>query len=372
MSTYQLLLNGTAVDDDFYTTLAKLDVEENADLPDAISFSLPLSAQDGEVTFVADSRFAPFANVSVVATPDGGADQCIFDGYVLNHKVHLQPGITSSTLDVWGQDASVLMGIEDKVREWNGLTEADVAEQIFSEYQITPADANSNVPGPAHTEDDHTLMQRGTDIDFLRRLARRGGRWCRVSCTDTPGKRTGLFAPPDLSGDPVATIDLNDPTVSSVPSLDFYWDALRPSAVAASQGSFTDSAPTGVVSDTSDSGLAPLDAQALAAFVPQPVSVRLTAAADPAEMPDRAAAVLRDAGWFVRCEGKADLASLKTVLRVGTVVAVEGVGSLLSGPYLVWSVTHSISAQTHSMAFTLVRNAVGPAPAPSAGLPGVP
>jgi hypothetical protein len=89
-------------------------------------------------------------------------------------------------------------------------------------------------------------------------------------------------------------------------------------------------------------------------------------------MPDRAAAVLRDAGWFVRCEGTADLASLKTVLRVGTVVAVEGVGSLLSGPYLVWSVRHSISAQTHAMAFTLVRNAVGPAPAPSTGLPGVP
>jgi phage protein D len=264
------------------------------------------------------------------------------------------------------------MGLEDKVREWNGLTEADVAQQIFSEYQITPADANSDVPGPAHTEDDHTLMQRGTDIDFLRRLARRSGRWCRVSCTDAPGQRTGLFAAPDLSGDPVATIDLNDPSVSSVSSLDFFWDAMRPSTVAASQGSFTDDTPTGVVSDTSESGLAALDAQPLASFVPQPVSVRLTAAADPAEMPDRAAAVLRDAGWFVRCEGTADLASLKVVLRVGTVVAVEGVGSLLSGPYLVWSVRHSITAQTHSMAFTLVRNAVGPPPTPSAGLPGVP
>jgi hypothetical protein len=372
MSTYQLSFNGTAVDDDFYTLLAKLDVEENADLPDAISFSLPLSEQNGEVTFVGDSRFAPLANVAVVATPDGGSDQCIFDGYVLTQKVHLQPGITSSTLDVWGQDASVLMSLEDKVREWNGVTDVDVAQQIFGEYQITPAGANSDVPGIAHTEDDHTLMQRATDIDFLRRLARRTGRWCRVSCTDKPGRRTGFFAAPDLKGDPVATIDLNDPRVSSVSSLDFSWDAMRPSAVAARQGSFTDSTPTGIVADTTNSGLAPLDAQSLASFVPKPISVRLTAAADPAEMPDRAAAVLQDAGWFARCEGTADLASLKVVLRVGTVVAVEGVGSLLSGPYLVWSVRHSITAQTHSMAFTLVRNALGPAPSPSSGLPGVP
>jgi phage protein D len=372
MSTYQVLLNGKAVDDDFYTQLSTLEVEENADLPDAISLTLPLAAADGEVIWVADARVAPFANVAVVAVADGGTNQCIFDGYVLSHKVHLQPGITASTLEVWGQDASVLMGLEEKVREWSGLTDGAVANQIFSEYGLTPGASNTDQDSPAHTDDAHTLMQRASDIDFLRRLARRNGKWCRVACTDTPGVRTGTFAAPALTGDPAATIDLNDPAVSSVSSLDFSWDARRPSAVKASQGSLTDAAPTGTSADATNSGLPPLDARPMRAFVGRDVTVRLTAAADPAEMPGRAAAVLRDAGWFVRCEGTADLASLKTVLRVGTVVAVQGVGSILSGAYLVWRVRHSINAQTHAMAFTLVRNAVGPPPAGGSGLPGVP
>ena len=51
------------------------------------------------------------------------------------------------------------------------------------------------------------------------------------------------------------------------------------------------------------------------------------------------------------------------MLRVGSVVAVGGVGALLSGAYLVWSVRHTITTQDHTMAFVLVRNAVGPAPA---------
>jgi hypothetical protein len=46
---------------------------------------------------------------------------------------------------------------------------------------------------------------------------------------------------------------------------------------------------------------------------------------------------------------------------VGAVVAVEGVGTLLSGKQLVQSVRHTITTNSHAMAFTLVRNALGPA-----------
>ena len=48
------------------------------------------------------------------------------------------------------------------------------------------------------------------------------------------------------------------------------------------------------------------------------------------------------------------------MLRVGLIVAIQNVGNLLSGNYLVKSVHHTITDATHDMAFTLVRNAVGP------------
>ncbi len=361
MSTYQVLFNGTPADQQFYDLVSRLEIEENADLPGAISLQLPVAANNGEPTWVGDSRIAPYANIAVVATADGGDKQCIFDGYVLTQKVHKPTGLVGAMVDVWGQDATVLMGLTETAKEWSGLSDVDVANQIFSNYGCTPADDNSAEAAPSHTDDEHTLMQRGSDADFLRRLARRTGRWSRVFCADTPGQRTGFFAAPNLTVDPAITIDVNDPTTSSVTALDFSWDAARPSSVAARQASLTDPDPGGVSADTSDSGLKPLDAQNLQTFTGKTKTVILTAAADTAELPARARGLLREADWFTKCEGTADLAVLKYVLRVGAVVAVAGCGSLLSGSYLVWSVRHSITTQAHSMTFVLVRNAMGPA-----------
>ena len=56
---------------------------------------------------------------------------------------------------------------------------------------------------------------------------------------------------------------------------------------------------------------------------------------------------------------------------MGTVVLINGAGTLNSGKYYVWSVRHTITADSHKMKFMLVRNAVGPQPSgSSAGLLG--
>jgi hypothetical protein len=69
----------------------------------------------------------------------------------------------------------------------------------------------------------------------------------------------------------------------------------------------------------------------------------------------------------VRCEGEADAARVGAVLRVNTLVQLDGLGSLHSGKYLVWSVRHDIGLDAHKMHFVLYRNAMGPVPAPAAG-----
>jgi hypothetical protein len=374
VSTYQVIFDRAPAGPDFYDVVAKLEVEENADLPDALSVQLPVSAADGELTWVGDRRIGPYSNVAVVVTPDNGDPQCIFDGYVLSNKVHMPAGPVGATVEVWGQDATVLMGLEEKVREWSGMSDCAVANQIFASYGATPAPDNTrdDTPDntPLHSEGEHTLMQRGSDIAFLRRLARRTGRWCRVMCTGTPGQQIGYFALPSLTGDPAVTIDLNDPAKCGATVLDFSWDITRPTSVSARQASLDDADQNGVSADTADPGLPPLDARGLHDFAGRPTKVILTAAADCAELPARARSVLRESGWFARCEGTADLAAFKQVPRVGSVAVVQGVGSLLSGRYLVWSVRHTITAQSHAMAFVLVRNAVGPAPVPADhGLP---
>ena len=368
-SSLQILFDGQPADDDFYDQLMSLEVEENADLPGAVQLVLPVNVAQSDLTFASDDRVKPFANIAVVVTDPSGSAQCIFDGYVLTHRLHLERGIVNSKLEVWGQDASWLMNLEEKVNEWVDVTDADVAASIFGQYGITPADENTNDDSPTHTEDAHTLMQRATDIAFLRALARASGKLCRVTCADQPGQRTGYFARPKLDGDPVLTLDLNDQENWNVGPLDFDWDVSRPTSASAQQVLQGD--PQGGV-NISDSGLPLLDARALADFSGQNTSVLLAAPADSAdELTLRAQGVLVDAGWFARCEGDADLMRLKTVPRVGQIVALEGVGSLHSGNYLVWSVRHTVVPDAHKMHFVLVRNAVGPQPSAASGLSGL-
>src|SRR5580692_5646958 len=109
-ATYQLLLNGQAVETAFYTDLLSLEIEESLDLPGAVQLHLPVEATtDGDLTYISDPRLQPFSSLAVVVTPPsdssgnglsgalGGnhgatAAQCIFDGYVLSHKLHLETG----------------------------------------------------------------------------------------------------------------------------------------------------------------------------------------------------------------------------------------------------------------------------------------
>lgn len=379
-ASYQILFDGQSADADLYTAINSVEIEESLDLPGAAQISLPLSATSaGDLSYVSDPRFQPFTNMAVVAQPatdpasaglsavlgDGsGASgpQCIFDGYILSHKIHLEKGATNSTLSIWGQDASWLMNLEETTKEWTNVTDAQVANSIFGDYGITPSSDNTDDDSPTHTEDGHSLMQRGSDIQFLRMLARRNGKFCRVVCADKPGNRTGIFAKPNLGAAPAAVLSLSDPNNWTVNSLDLDWDAMRPTSVVARQALFTDDDPDGANADTSDSGLSLLSDQGLADFTGNPVTVLLGAPVDDAgELKLRAEALLRESMWFVKCQGEADLARLKVVLRAGSLVTLNGVGAVHSGTYLVWSVRHIITPAAYKMKFTLARDAVGKA-----------
>jgi phage protein D len=263
------------------------------------------------------------------------------------------------------------MNLTEHVREWADVTDSAVAAAIFGDYGITSAADNSTEDSPSHTEAGHSLMQRGTDIQFLRMLAQRNGKFCRVTCADAPGTRTGYFAAADLGATPAATLTLNDPQTWTVNALDITWDVSAASGVNAAQALFTDSDPDGVSVSPSDSGLASLGDRDLTAFSGKSMTVMLAAPVDDVgELTQRAQAVLRESGWFVRCEGESVVERLGTVLRAGMIVAISGIGALHSGNYLVWSVRHRITQDVHTMHFVLVRNAVGNEPSGGGGLLG--
>jgi hypothetical protein len=352
------------VPESFYDAIGQMEIEESSDQPGALLLQLPADRTSaGDLQFVGDGTFEPMTNVTLTVTPaaQGSKAQCIFDGYVLSWRLHLDRASTSSAIDIWAQDASWLMNVDDHVVEWFGLTDGQVANAVFSSYGFTPATANTDDDSPRHERDGHTLFQRATDLQFLRGLARRNGKLCRVACADTPGARTGYFVTPAVDGQPVATISLLDPDSWTVETLDFDWDVMRPTEADASQVDLSQSSQTGTPVKTPASGLAPLDERDYATYVGQSSTLLLTAPADVQELDQRTAAVLTESGFFSRCSGEADADRIGTILRVGDVVTIEGAGNIHSGNWLVWNVRHSFSLESWKMSFTLVRNAMGPA-----------
>ena len=184
MSTYFDIIVGGASAPDFDADVIELEVEENADLPGAISLTLPVSLNEGgDYDTVSDPRLAPLANIAVVATAADNQQHCLFDGFILAQQVHLDTGTAASTMKVWGQDASWLMNVRELAKEWVNVTDGAVANTIFGNYgknNFTPHRDNLADDGPIHAEDGATLMQRASDAQFLRALARRNGKLFRV------------------------------------------------------------------------------------------------------------------------------------------------------------------------------------------------
>jgi hypothetical protein len=372
MSTlFDILIGGTSAAD-FDADVVELEVEENADLPGAFALTLPVAtSSNGDYDTPSDPRLAPLSNIAITAQASDGQTHCIIDGYVLAQHVHLDTGTSKSTIKIWGQDASWLMNTTEQAKEWVDVTDGAAANSIFGTYGFTPDPSNLDDDSPSHSEDGATLMQRASDAQFLRALARRSGKLFRVFCTDTPGQRTGFFAAPNLSADPATTLVLNDSTAANVNAIDVSLDVMRPSAVNAFQALFTDADAdnAGAGGNFTDDGLPTMCDQDLATVATAPVTALLTTtAADAGTITQRANSLLREAGWFVRCEGDTDAGRLGSILRVGDVVALNAAGALHTGNYLVWSVRHKITAEKHAMHFVLVRNAMGtPAPASPAG-----
>ena len=364
-NSFSIVIGGVAAQD-LAASFSELEIEENLDQPSALSISLPINRTPaGDYDLINDTRLAPLSNIAVVATAADNNPQCLFDGYVLGQSAHLDTGTVASTLRVSGQDATWLMNTNEQVHEWVDVTDGDLANSIFGSYGFIPDPSNLTNDSPAHTSDGRTLMQRATDAQFLRTLARRNGKLFRVFCTSRPGVRTGFFAPPALDGAPASTLTLNDSAAATVDAVDISWDVIRPSSNTAMQTLLADNDSSGAGGTHSDSGLTLLGARSLAAFVGSSITSLLSPTVNDAqELTQRSQSVLIEAGWFVRCTGTADVNRLGSILRAGTIAQLCAAGSLHSGKYYVWSVRHRITAEKHTMDFVMMRNAVGAPAAP--------
>lgn len=317
----------------------------------------PVSIGGGDFPVLADGRLTAGSVLSVTTAAAAGRGVCLVKGPVYAQQIQLRHGGADSFVHVQGADTSVTMDREDKAALWPDVTDGDAVSNILGLYGLT-ADVETTPAG--HFENKHALVQRETDLRFVRRLARRNGCLFWLTC-DAEGAETAHFRRPQLDGEPSAELVINlsgGDAASNLEALEINWDAERPtSATAAGLDMNTKSEIDGAVAA---SPLAPLGETALSSIATGTRSLHLAAPADDAgDLRARGEGALIDAGFFVRASCRTTRRALGGVVRAHTVVNVRGAGGRHSGKYYCAGVRHFIDADAHRMEVELLRNAWG-------------
>jgi hypothetical protein len=347
MPDTQLLieLDGEPIAAEDFDQILEVQVEESSEDADALTLVARVEAgADGEWTSLLDALLTPQTAVAVEVSRGDAAYR--FDGLCTEAAWEIDAQ-GSSRLTAKAIDRTLELDLEEKVVSWPGTSESAIAEAIFSSYGLTSeVEATPDGPDP----DVHVLIQRGTDWAFLRSLATK---WGYVTYLESEaGSVVGHFHPLDPLAEPQGQL-----------ALGFGGDALRVQAqvelvagqrVQASRIPALSDAPQAADSagDDESQGLLSLAGQATVLLAPEDVWGELEPLA-------AATGLARSSAFAARLTVEIDTAGVGLLVRAKRTVLVQGLGSSLSGLYLVERVRHVLGVDHHRQQLTLVRNALG-------------
>jgi phage protein D len=355
-TAYTLQINNSPADASLLDAIALIEVEDDAALASAFRLRLSIGVADnGDWTWVAEDIFKPLTPVSINVTLGSQINEQLMNGYITSHHVHFDKEVGSSFMEVIGMDASTLMNLEEKVVAWKNMADSDIVTQILNSYSFTPQVDSTQ---PSYTEDDVVIIQRGTDLGFVQRLARRNGFEFYLEADATSGSITGHFHQPTLSGQPQKDLALAFGEDSNVRILEVHYDALRPTTVEARGLSLGDKTDQSATSSSSD--LDPLGADAALDLLDQQPKALLARAGafENAGLQTRAQAEVDAASWAISMSGELDVTAYQAVLRARRTVLVKGAGNRYSGTYYVTRVLHKLTPSSYTQKFELTRNAL--------------
>jgi phage protein D len=346
----EVAFDGEPVDEAFYADVATLTVEEDAELGSILRLrQATRQADDGSWSYLEDDRLALLTRVSA-RLGFGGDLEPVFDGYVTAVDLSLGSEPGNGQVEVRGMDTSVLLSLEEKVATWPDLTDSDIVQQIVGGYGVR---LEAEPTPTTHQEADTTVVQRGSDLEFVRLLARRNGYEFYFETDRDSGDVVAYFRPPQLDAAPQRDLAVRFGDQSNLRSFTAHLSAQRPLNVKAQQLDVKANSPnTAEVGDTSFRKLGRDD---LGSLVGGPLGSLVTPAQAPAQMlvlgpPTSNATELRtiaqavrdEAGWFITAGGEVNGEAYQAVLRPHRLVLVKGAGSLYSGAYYLTRVVHEV------------------------------
>lgn len=353
--SYALTIDGTPASAELLAAVREIEVEDHAELADMLRLKLAVAVrEDGAAWTVLDEQLFQRLTKLRIDVNVGSRRVPLIEAYVIETRSEFSDKPGESLLEVVAMDPTSLMNLEEKVRAWPDMADSDIANTLFGEYGFTPQVDQTQ---PTRQELDRTVMQRGTDIQFLRQLARRNGYEIYVELNSGSGQVEGHFHPPRNNEAPQGVLSVNLGTATNVNQFKANFDMLSPVTAEARNVEVGSQADQDADIDRQADELG--EQAATQQDRPRRVLIANTGLAETGELQTYTQAVVDQAAWAIRAEGELSTVTYGDVLRAKRPVNVRGVGRQFSGTYYVEKVLHRFSDDGHSQSFTLRRNATG-------------
>jgi phage protein D len=359
--SYRLLIDGKPLSQELTAAVQQVEVEDHARMADMLRLQMSVAIhENGEKwTILDEDIFRRLTNISVEVFLDKGRTVTLISSYVIDARVEFSNNPGSSVLKVVAMDPTVLMNLDEQVRAWPDMADSDIASTLFSEYGFEPEVEATSI---SRQEIQTRTIQRGTDIQFLQKLAKRNGYECYVETSLSGGsaRATGHFHRPKVDEQPQGVLTVNMGEATNINSFKARYDMLKP-VVAQATGleieSQSDQPARAEGASLKDLGKSP------AAMSDRPRRILLsgTGLAGAGELQTYAQAVVDESSWAITAEGELNTVAYGGILRAKSPVLVRGAGKQFSGLYYVEKVLHVFASegQGYIQRFSLRRNALG-------------
>ena len=333
-------------------------VNENATSGFQLSFTLSNNSLLHTMFMLAGNSQIPLMRVIMVVTVNG-APNVLMDGVVTHQQV--QPGTDgTSSLTITGEDLSAVMNKKEGTgRQFAGTSIETRVNLILSDYKsygIVP-----NVIAPVLTEqpsaNDRIPIQRGTDLAYLRALAKQVGYVFFIDPGPSPAKSTAYWGPQVKAGTVQAALNINMDAYTNVESLNFNFNSL------------SSTKPEVLVQDEATKKPINLPIPKKSPINPSlgsvlPLQITKEYSTDVGGLSQIEArldgiAKASSSSDSVTANGTLDITRYGSILKARQLVGVRGAGPAFDGLYYVNKVTHNIKRGEYKQNFDLSRDGLG-------------
>lgn len=323
-----------------------------------LSFTLANNSPLQTVFLLAAGAPLPLIRIILVAT-FGGLPQVVIDGVAKHTELVPDAMQGSSKLVVTGEDLTAVMDLVDlSGLPYPALTPDLRVLAILAKYavfgiipEVVPV-ITPNVEVPV----DKIPTQKGTDLAYIRQLARDAGYVFYLEPGPLPGTTQAYWGPELKMGVPQPALNVNMDAWTNVESLNFRYEpqnAVLPLV-------FIQDQTTKAVLPLPIPPITPLNPPlGVAVPVPQKIEeLKDTAKLSPAQAIMVGMARASETADVVSAVGTLDVLRYGQILKARQLVGIRGAGLAFDGLYYVESAKHQIRLGEYKQSFTLKRNAL--------------